>query len=83
LGLKGEGFVDGKTLKIEYRWAAGHDERLPPMAVELVNKIVGLKFNSKPYGACRFVTWLKKLAISDSRAYTGAIIGHPAEAAGG
>jgi hypothetical protein len=28
-------------------------------------------------GARRFVTWLKKLAISDSRAYIGVIIGFP------
>ena len=40
LGLKDEGFVDGQNVKIEYRWAAGHDEQLPAMAVELVNRPV-------------------------------------------
>src|SRR5262245_1652717 len=28
----------GQNVKMEYRWAAGHDERLPAMAVELVNR---------------------------------------------
>jgi putative ABC transport system substrate-binding protein len=37
LGLKDEGFVDGQNVAIEYRWAAGRDEQLPAMAVELVN----------------------------------------------
>ena len=40
LGLKDEGFVEGQTVTIEYRWADGHDERLPSMAVELVNRPV-------------------------------------------
>ena len=38
LGLKDEGFVDGQNVTIEYRWAAGRDEQLPAMAVELVNR---------------------------------------------
>jgi len=42
LGLKDEGFVDEKNVKIEYRWAAGHDEQLPSMAVELVNRPVAV-----------------------------------------
>ncbi|HTM75157.1 MAG TPA: ABC transporter substrate-binding protein [Pseudolabrys sp.] len=42
LGLKDEGFVDGQNVKIEYRWAAGHDEQLPAMAVELVNRPVAV-----------------------------------------
>jgi putative tryptophan/tyrosine transport system substrate-binding protein len=40
LGLKDEGFVEGQNVIIEYRWAAGHDEQLPAMAVELVNRQV-------------------------------------------
>ena len=42
LGLKDEGFVDGQNVRIEYRWAAGHDEQLPAMAVELVNRNVAV-----------------------------------------
>jgi putative ABC transport system substrate-binding protein len=40
LGLKDAGFVEGQNVLIEYRWAEGHDERLPAMAVELVNRKV-------------------------------------------
>lgn len=42
LGLKDEGFVDGQNVTIEYRWAAGRDEQLPAMAVELVNRHVAV-----------------------------------------
>jgi putative ABC transport system substrate-binding protein len=42
LGLKDQGFVDGQNVNIEYRWASGHDERLPAMAVELVNRPVAV-----------------------------------------
>lgn len=42
LGLKDEGFVDGQNVTIEYRWAAGRDEQLPAMAVELVNRPVAV-----------------------------------------
>ena len=38
LGLKEAGFVEGQNVLIEYRWAEGRDERLPAMAVELVNR---------------------------------------------
>jgi putative ABC transport system substrate-binding protein len=40
LGLKDAGFVEGQNVLIEYRWAEGRDERLPAMAVELVNRQV-------------------------------------------
>jgi putative tryptophan/tyrosine transport system substrate-binding protein len=42
LGLKDEGFVDGQNVTIEYRWAAGRDEQLPAMAVDLVNRHVAV-----------------------------------------
>ena len=35
-GLRDRGYVEGKNLTIEYRWAAGKPERLPAFAVELV-----------------------------------------------
>jgi len=41
-GLKDQGFVDGQNVTIEYRWAAGRDELLPAMAVELVNRPVAV-----------------------------------------
>jgi putative ABC transport system substrate-binding protein len=39
-GLKEGGFVEGQSLTVEYRWAEGHDERLPAMAVDLVRRKV-------------------------------------------
>jgi putative ABC transport system substrate-binding protein len=39
-GLKEGGFVDGQNLTIEYRWAEGHAERLPEMAIDLVRRNV-------------------------------------------
>ena len=40
LGLQDTGFVEGQNVAIEYRWAEDHEERLPAMAVELVNRQV-------------------------------------------
>jgi putative ABC transport system substrate-binding protein len=36
-GLKETGFIEGRNLRIEYRWAEGAYDRLPGMADELVN----------------------------------------------
>jgi putative ABC transport system substrate-binding protein len=35
-GLRDVGYVDGETIKIEYRWAQGKPETLPGLAEELV-----------------------------------------------
>jgi putative tryptophan/tyrosine transport system substrate-binding protein len=37
-----QGYVEGRNLAIEYRWAEGHYERLPGMAADLVNRNVAL-----------------------------------------
>jgi len=37
-GLADGGFVEGRNVSIEYRWARGRNERLPEMAAELVRE---------------------------------------------
>jgi putative ABC transport system substrate-binding protein len=41
-GLKEGGYVDGKDIAIEYRWAEGSYERLPGLARELVERKVAV-----------------------------------------
>lgn len=39
-GLHEYGYIEGKTLSIEYRWAEGRQERLPGLAADLVRQKV-------------------------------------------
>jgi putative ABC transport system substrate-binding protein len=41
-GLADDGYVDGRNVKIEYRWAESHIDRLPAMVADLIDRKVAV-----------------------------------------
>src|SRR5215468_4805363 len=56
-GLNGAGFVEGRNIAIEYRWAEGDYQRLPALADDLVKQKVAARHDLQARRGCR-----KKLA---------------------
>lgn len=50
-GLRNLGYIEGKNVRIEYRWAEGEVDRLPALATELVQLDVDLILAGGSFGA--------------------------------
>ena len=73
-GLSETGFLVGKNLRVEYRWAEGQYDRLPALAVDLVASSVELIVTTggpQPFRAVRRLTNTIPLVFTSERSGRG------------
>jgi putative tryptophan/tyrosine transport system substrate-binding protein len=62
-GLGEAGYVEGRNVAIEYRWAEGHLDRLPAMAADLVSRRVEVIFAVSDVGVQAVIAATKTIPI--------------------
>src|SRR5262249_36802829 len=51
-GLRELGYIEGRNVSLEYRWAEGRAERIPALAAELVRLKADIIVHSRPTSGC-------------------------------
>lgn len=67
-GLKDVGFVEGRNISIEIRWADGHYDRLPSLAAELVGRNAAAIYATDVPSAFAAKAATKTISLSSQRA---------------
>jgi putative tryptophan/tyrosine transport system substrate-binding protein len=77
-GLSESGYVEGRNLRVEYRWAEGHNDRLPEMAADLARRrvavIAALQGDTSARAAKAATSAIPIVFMSASDAVTGGLV---------